>query len=51
MLKIKCPRHPRYNGKLSPRASCPFCLAIHTLRLRAITDRLIVVESPKEAQS
>lgn len=28
MLKIACVKHPRYNGKKSPRASCEGCLVV-----------------------
>ena len=48
MLVIKCPKHPRYNGTISPRASCPMCIQLHVVRLNAIADRLVVVERPRK---
>jgi hypothetical protein len=32
MLKIKCPKHPKYNGSRSPHASCEACQAIWKAR-------------------
>lgn len=47
MLKLKCTRHPRYNGQSSPRASCEQCVTLHTLRLMALNRRLTIVETTK----
>jgi len=30
--KLKCQRQPRYNGRLSPKASCAACMAIWRVR-------------------
>jgi len=30
--RLKCERHPRYNGRASPKASCVFCMTIWRLR-------------------
>jgi len=40
MLTLKCPRHPRYNGKESPRASCQQCLFIYHARRDAAINRV-----------
>lgn len=32
MLTLRCRKHPRYNGKESPRASCLQCLFIYHAR-------------------
>jgi hypothetical protein len=29
MLNVQCPKHPRYKGKLKPRASCERCNALY----------------------
>lgn len=47
MLKLKCPKHPRFAGKTSPRASCPVCIELYQLRLRAIREHVVVVEATK----
>lgn len=44
MLKLKCPKHPRYSGAESPRCSCAPCQIIQRLRLEAETNRLEVVK-------
>lgn len=41
-VKLTCPKHPRYTAKLPPRASCPECIALYSLTLRATADRLKV---------
>ena len=40
-LKIQCPKHKRYNGIKSPRASCIQCQSIYSIRLQATQDRLV----------
>ena len=38
MLKrIKCEKHPKYNGESSPKASCVDCAAIREMYLVWIT--------------
>lgn len=41
-LTIKCPKHPKYNGRSSPLASCPQCQALSTIRTDALMERLEV---------
>jgi hypothetical protein len=43
-LKIRCPRHPRYSGRRSPRASCQGCIELYNIRLKAQMLRLEIVE-------
>lgn len=51
MLKLRCSKHPRYNGKHSPRASCQRCYEIWRIRNEALRGlvRLEVVESKGES--
>lgn len=52
MLKLKCQKHPRYTGMISPRASCQPCITIHHIRLMAEGGRVTIVSAPpKETQS
>lgn len=41
-VKLTCPKHPRYNAKISPRANCDECLAIYTMALNAAALRIKV---------
>jgi hypothetical protein len=43
MLKLKCPRHPRFNG-INPKASCQACITLSTIRNMAYVNRVTVVE-------
>ena len=40
MLKIFCPKHPRYTGQISPRANCDFCMEVFIIRGKAEFQRL-----------
>ena len=50
MLKIRCPKHPRYNGLISPRASCEPCMKLYRIRLECLVNRIEIVDKdrPKE---
>ena len=43
MLVLKCPRHPRYTGEQSPRASCLICIGLWKVRLQAEYNHVTVV--------
>lgn len=47
MLRLKCLRHPRFDGRGSPRASCHQCIEIRNIRYAALAARLEV--SPSES--
>jgi hypothetical protein len=47
MLRLKCKRHPRYDGERSPRASCDYCLELYRIRCQAVMSRLVIVTSKK----
>jgi len=42
MLKLKCARHPRFNG-INPRASCEICIALAKMRSEAYIKRITVI--------
>ena len=44
MLKLKCTKHPRYNGTKSPKASCYQCIEIQKLRYTAQVAHITVVD-------
>lgn len=45
MLHIRCAKHPRYNGRQSPRAGCWTCIALWEIRLKALKGHVEIVES------
>lgn len=49
-LKLKCPRHSRYSGTDSPRASCEACMFIYQTRLKAEMNRVQVVDGKASAK-
>jgi len=51
MLVLKCPKHPRYNGTVSPRAACDPCIALWEIRMKAEVRRVIVVEKKAKVQN
>lgn len=51
MLKIFCPKHPRYTGQTSPRCSCEQCQALAVIRTTAALEHLgIGNATPKDHQ-
>lgn len=48
MLKLKCTKHPRYNGQRSPKASCDACRFIQRVFFDAGINRVEVVGLTKD---
>lgn len=50
MLKLKCKKHPKYAGKVSPRCSCAACYDIWVIRRNCEVNRTVtIIEStPRE---
>jgi len=51
MLKIYCPKHPRYAGLTSPRAACQGCQDLWGLRMTALGWRLGVGKPPPKEKN
>jgi hypothetical protein len=32
MLKLTCPKHPKYKAVFSPKASCESCMAMYDIK-------------------
>ena len=51
-LRLQCKKHPRYDGKKEPRASCDGCQFVQELRVkmlnRAVTE--FVVAKPESVE-
>jgi hypothetical protein len=43
MIKLQCPKHPRYKGILAPRAACDACIYLWELVMKIRAERLAVV--------
>lgn len=43
MLRLKCPKHPKYDGLQSPRASCQICISLWNLRFKAVLGGAVLV--------
>lgn len=44
-LKLRCAKHPRYNGKKAPPASCEPCQYLYFTRVKALENHCQVVET------
>jgi len=45
-LKIQCRKHPKYNGKKEPLASCEGCQFVHALRLEIQSRSGVPIKFP-----
>lgn len=47
MLKIRCPKHPKYAAKKEPKANCYECVSLWDIKLKAQVNHLQVNPEPK----